>query len=114
MTKQMPHSVQGSQIRFVLGCMIPRAGAVARSRNLGQALFGSPVHNFSAIETMYYLETTISQSIDSGDGAGQGYCGSVRCVPGLPEGLVRRVLSLQAGPLRGLHQQILQRGGLFC
>ena len=36
-------TVQGSRIRFVLGCMIPRAGAVARSRNLGQALFGSPV-----------------------------------------------------------------------
>ena len=34
--------LQGSQIRFVLGCVIPRAGAVARSRNLGQALFGSP------------------------------------------------------------------------
>ena len=32
------------RIRFVLGCVIPRAGAVARSRNLGQALFGSPVH----------------------------------------------------------------------
>ena len=26
-----------------IGCVIPRAGAVARSRNLGQALFGSPV-----------------------------------------------------------------------
>ena len=26
-----------------VGCVIPRAGAVARSRNLGQALFGSPV-----------------------------------------------------------------------
>ena len=25
--------------------MIPRAGAVARSRNLGQALFGNPVHD---------------------------------------------------------------------
>ena len=35
--------VQGSRIRFVLGCVIPRAGAVARSRNLGQALCGSPV-----------------------------------------------------------------------
>ena len=35
--------LQGSRIRFVLGCVIPRAGAVARSRNLGQALFGSPV-----------------------------------------------------------------------
>ena len=35
--------IQGSRIRFVLGCVIPRAGAVARSRNLGQALFGSPV-----------------------------------------------------------------------
>ena len=36
-------AVQGSRIRFVLGCVIPCAGAVARSRNLGQALFGSPV-----------------------------------------------------------------------
>ena len=36
-------TLQGSLIRFVLGCVIPRAGAVARSRNLGQALFGSPV-----------------------------------------------------------------------
>ena len=36
-------NVQGSRIRFVLGCVIPRAGAVARSRNLGQALFGSSV-----------------------------------------------------------------------
>ena len=36
-------NVQGSRIRFVLGCVIPRAGAVARSCNLGQALFGSPV-----------------------------------------------------------------------
>ena len=36
-------NVQGSQIRFVLGCVIPHACAVARSRNLGQALFGSPV-----------------------------------------------------------------------
>ena len=36
--------LQGSRIRFVLGCVIPRAGAVARSRNLGQALFGSPVY----------------------------------------------------------------------
>ena len=35
--------IQGSRIRFVLGCVIPRAGAVARSRNQGQALFGSPV-----------------------------------------------------------------------
>ena len=35
--------IQGSRIRFVLGCVIPRAGAVARSRNLGQALFGSPI-----------------------------------------------------------------------
>ena len=35
--------VQGSRIRFALGCVIPCAGAVARSRNLGQALFGSPV-----------------------------------------------------------------------
>ena len=35
--------VQGSRIRFVLGCVIPSAGAVARSRNLGQVLFGSPV-----------------------------------------------------------------------
>ena len=35
--------LQGSRIRFVLGCVIPRAGAVARSRNLEQALFGSPV-----------------------------------------------------------------------
>ena len=35
--------IQGSRIRFVLGCVIPRAGAVARSRNLGQALIGSPV-----------------------------------------------------------------------
>ena len=38
--------VQGSRIRFVLGCVIPRAGAVARSRNLGQTLFGSPVEPF--------------------------------------------------------------------
>ena len=35
--------LQGSRIRCVLGCVIPRAGAVARSLNLGQALFGSPV-----------------------------------------------------------------------
>ena len=35
--------LQGARIRFVLGCVIARAGAVARSRNLGQALFGSPV-----------------------------------------------------------------------
>ena len=35
--------IQGSRIRFVVGCVILRAGAVARSRNLGQALFGSPV-----------------------------------------------------------------------
>ena len=36
-------AVQGSRIRFFLGCVIPCAGAVTRSRNLGQALFGSPV-----------------------------------------------------------------------
>merc|ERR1719264_2208213 len=35
--------MQGSRIRFVIGCVIPCAGAVAGSRNLGQALFGSPV-----------------------------------------------------------------------
>ena len=40
---QNSKQIQGSRIRFVLGCVIPRAGAVARSRNLGQALFGSPV-----------------------------------------------------------------------
>ena len=34
--------LQGSRIRFFLGCVIPRAGAVARSCNLGQDLFGSP------------------------------------------------------------------------
>ena len=38
-------TIQGSRIRFVIGCVIPRAGAVARSRNLGQALFGSPVYS---------------------------------------------------------------------
>ena len=37
--------IQGSRIRFVLGCVIPRVGAVARSHNLGQALFGSSVRS---------------------------------------------------------------------
>ena len=34
--------------------MIPRAGAVARSRNLGQALFGSPVTQITFTQVIVY------------------------------------------------------------
>ena len=55
--------IQGSRIRFVLGCVIPRAGAVARSRNLGQALFGSPVRRKVLDELMYFSLQAIAHAV---------------------------------------------------
>ena len=53
-------SVQGSRIRFALGCVIPRAGTVARSRNLGQALFGSPVQGDSSARRPVWVDLDMS------------------------------------------------------
>ena len=53
-------AVQGSRIRFVLGCVIPCAGAVARSRNLGQAFLGSPVTYVSSVTEVTFVINSIA------------------------------------------------------